>query len=204
MTFSGKFLEKRERERIELEVISSDARLRLTRVLRERAREDASEGRTILIRQNAIINIANAVMKRPIYVLEADDGEYDAVEYAWHQGELELILRRATTVQLVEILADLIQEGWLRKNLVNEVLESDACGVRFESHGDSLEIEVAELSPEDDNAAPDDNSNIRALFDRMDRAMQDEDWPLVLHTGASIFETLAKLVVPLRAFKINH
>jgi hypothetical protein len=26
--------------------------------------------------------------------------------------------------------------------------------------------------------------------------MQDQDWPLVLHTGASIFETLAKLVVP--------
>ncbi len=38
--------------------------------------------------------------------------------------------------------------------------------------------------------------HIRALFDRLDRAEHDADWPLVLHTSASIFETLAKLVVP--------
>jgi hypothetical protein len=40
-----------------------------------------------------------------------------------------------------------------------------------------------------------DNDNIIQLFSRMDLAIQNRDWPLVLHVSASIFETVAKLRV---------
>src|SRR4051794_30464660 len=114
----GERLAPPQRERIELEVVSSDARLRLTRLLRKAS--DDGTGTVRLIRQNAIINIANAVLHRPIYVLNADDwGEYEPVEGAWHQGELELILRRPETAVLIEVLGDLIDEGWLIDREVN-------------------------------------------------------------------------------------
>jgi hypothetical protein len=40
-----------------------------------------------------------------------------------------------------------------------------------------------------------DNDNIIQLFSRMDQAVQNQDWSLVLHVSASIFETVAKLRV---------
>ena len=133
-------------------------------------------------------------MDRRIYVLEPDDwGNYEMQEYAWHTGELEAIMRRPGTAQLVETFADLIAEGWIRCAQVNSILETDRCGVQFHEHGD--EVEVVEIPVLEANPAPDKHASIRQLFERMDRAMQDKDWSLVLHTGASIFETLAKLVV---------
>src|SRR5690349_21517495 len=109
---AGEVLVQYQREVIELEVISSSARLRLTRLLRRPV--DNRDTATVLIEQNSIINLANTVLNRPMYKLELDDwGDYHNAEYGWHLSELELILRRPTTVQLVEILADLITQRWL-------------------------------------------------------------------------------------------
>jgi hypothetical protein len=41
----------------------------------------------------------------------------------------------------------------------------------------------------------DDHDNIDRLFERLDRAVEHGDWPLVIHVCASIFETVAKLRV---------
>lgn len=192
----GRVLNPRLKDQFELEVVSSEARLRLTRILRTRTRAPG-DPQIRLIRQNAVVNLANSAMDRPVYVLELGDWDYEPAEYAWHQGELELVMRRPNTVQLVDILADLIAAGTLMSDEVNGILESDRCGIRFKENDDG--DATAELTSIPDlgvDAPPDENTNIRRLFDRMDRATQDRDWSLVLHTAASIFETLAKLVVP--------
>ena len=201
-------LSPRQKEQISLEVVSSDARLDLTRVLRARIKnEDPS---IQLVRQNAIINLANTVLNRPIYVLEPDNwGDYMPAEHGWHNGEFELILRRPGTLQLIETLGDLISSEWLSCEEINEILINCNCSIRFyeeendsiqkffEQENDSIKIKLVELPDIVQDLPPDQNANIRKLIERMDRALQDNDWSLVLHVSASVFETLAKLVVPL-------
>lgn len=187
-------MSKRQRAQIELEVVSSEARLNLTRLLRAATRAD--EPPIGLIRQNAAVNTANAVLNRPIYVLESDDwGDYQSAEYGWHQGEVELVMRRPGTAALIETLADLIVARQLDASDVNEILDADRCGVRFHMSDEVVTIDVVDVPDVPEGSPPQEHSNVRRLFERMDRAMQDQDWSLVLHTGASIFETLAKLVV---------
>jgi hypothetical protein len=106
-------------------------------------------------------------------------------------------MKRPDTAQLVEILVDLVDEETLSIDDVNAILEADGCGVRLHKHRDSTEVtlvDIAELP--DAPLGAGEHANVRKLADRMDRGMQDRDWSLVLHTAASIFETIAKLVVP--------
>lgn len=194
----GSVLDTRLREQIELEVVSTNARLRLTRLLqrgvRSRNSEDAHQ--IELIRMNRIINKANTVLGRPIYVLEMADWDYQPSEYAWHNGEFALVMRRPDTAQLTEILVDLIEDEALGMRDVNAILEADGSGIRIkDDDGETVVtlIDLGELSGAPTDAG--EHVNVRKLFERMDRAMQDSDWSLVLHTAASIFETVAKQVV---------
>jgi hypothetical protein len=195
----GAVLGTRTREQVELEVISTEARLRLTRLLRNSVKSvtTSDEAHQIeLIRVNKIVNLANTVLGRPIYALEMGDWDYEPAEYAWHNGELELTMRRPDSAQLTEILADLIAASALSTDDVNAILEADGCGIRFhERHGET-EIELTNLADlPDAPIIPGEHTNVRKLVERMDRALQDQDWPLVLHTAASVFETVAKQVV---------
>jgi hypothetical protein len=188
-TVPGAILDKRLREQVEIEVISSEARVRLTRLLRKAARGGSSEGahQIELIRMNKIINLANTVLARPIYTLELHDWDYEPAEYAWHNGEFELIMKRPDTAQLVEILVDLVDEDVLSINDVNAILEADGCGVRLDERGNSTTValvDVADLPGEPLGAG--EHANVRKLAERMDRGMQDRDWSLVLHTAASM------------------
>jgi hypothetical protein len=193
-------LSRRQREQLEVEVISSEARLKLTRLLRAVVKpitESDDSHQFQLIKQNQIINLASSILGRKIYVLEMGDWDYAPAEYAWHQAELELVMRRPDTPQLIETLLDLIDAGALTVDSVNEILDADGVGVRFSETRNSATVEILEipdLPPDDFDGGG--HPNLRRLFERMDRAMQDSDWSLVLHTGASIFETLAKQVVP--------
>jgi len=109
-----------------------------------------------------------------------------------------LVARRPDTPQLIETLADIANTTNLDVEDVNAILEADGCSARLARGDDnSVLVEILELPDLADEAlAVEDNKNLRLLFERMDRAMQDRDWSLVLHTGASAFETLAKQVVP--------
>lgn len=194
----GAVLDVRKREKVELEVISTEARLRLTRLLRRAVKTTGTEEahQFELIKTNKIVNLANTVLARPIYILELGDWDYAPAEYAWHNGELEVVMRRPETAQLIEILVDLIDEGVLPIENVNAILEADGCSIRLEesSRGTAV-ILVTFTELPDEPPAPGEHLNVRKLIDRMDRALQDRDWSLVLHTAASTFETMAKLVV---------
>jgi hypothetical protein len=194
----GSILTPRLREQVEIEVISSEARVRFTRLLRKVSRGGSSDGahQIGLIRMNKIINLANTVLGRPIYTLELSEWDYEPAEYAWHNGEFELIMKRPDTAQLVEILVDLVDEQVLSMDDVNAIFEADSCGVRLHERHESATVtlvDIADLPGEPLGAG--EHANVRKLAERMDRGMQDRDWSLVLHTAASIFETMAKLVV---------
>src|SRR4051794_22705249 len=86
-------LTRAERESLTYEVVSERARLLLTRLVRSSTR--AGSGNVQIILQNKAINIANNVLGLPIYKLEAEDGDYYyPEEHAWHNAELELLMRR--------------------------------------------------------------------------------------------------------------
>jgi len=199
MAFLG--LNKKERSALELEIIPHEARLKLTRLIRD-ACQCEDEPAIELVRTHEFVNMANQVMERPIYLLEPDEWgeEYAHADYAWIRSQRELIMRIPTTIELVEILADYLQRGLLRRSPVNAILKSCNCGFSFaaeELRNDKIKISVQILSV-DEIPDPDlshEHVNIRALVKRMDRALEEKDTPGMLHVAASIFETLAKDVL---------
>lgn len=194
MTFLG--LGKEELKQLEFEVISERARLKLTRLIRSYA--DSGDKNTIIINQNAAINIANQVLARPIYLLEPDlNGNYEPVEFGWHQGEIELIMRRPSTSELVETLADLIQRGIMDLETVNEILKQDNSSVRFKYIGtyfNEVKVNVLPIESVEEVEDTEEHPNIRKLINRMDTQFSNADYSAVLHSSASVFETLAKIV----------
>ncbi len=194
MGFIG--LTKAERESLTYEVVSERARLLLTRLLRSSTWADS--GNVQIILQNKAINIANHVLGLPVYRLEAEDGDYYyPEEHAWHNAELELLMRRPSTADLCEILADLIQNGMLSASDVNGVLEDEGVSFSFsQSQFDDHEVRVYVQDIEEIEESEDDkHPNIRLLIKRMDSALEGKDPSGVLHASASVFETLAKDVV---------
>lgn len=193
MYFMG--LSKADKKKLESEVVSNEARLKLTRLVRQRC--SSNDNNVSLINRNHFINVGRTVLDLPIYRLEPDDmGMYMNEEFGWHIAETELIMRRPDTVQLVEILADMLQQGMLDMRSVNRILADDNSSVRFKTEGFDEDIEVAILSEtelEEDNVDPD-HPNVRVLTQRMDQAFEAKDYAGVLHASANIFETLAKLV----------
>jgi hypothetical protein len=117
-------------------------------------------------------------------------------EYAWHFAETELVMRRPNTAQLVETLGDLLQQNLLSVDSVNTILAEDNASVRFESVGFDKSISVNILSDQDieEESTEAEHPNIRLLVARMDAAYAQNDFSAVLHTSATIFETLAKIV----------
>jgi hypothetical protein len=111
-------------------------------------------------------------------------------------GELELVMRRPSTAQLVDTLGDMIQMEMLRLDAVNEILADDNVSVRFRSHGfhDNVSVVILTESEMDEEIDQDEHPNIRLLTARMEAAFDSKDYAAVLHTSATIFETLAKLV----------
>jgi|GEM_PF-626892 len=195
-------LTQKKRQALELEVVPSEARLELTRIIRHRCLVPGGDddGGIALIRENEYINIANQVIGRPIYVLEGGEwGEYHPAEHAWHHGQRELIMRLPSTPELAEILADYIQRGMMSMKQVNGILSHYNCGFSFENTGGfdefrvAIEITAEDAIPEVDLSA--DHPNVRKLVARMDAAFSQKDYAGVLHASASIFETLAKDVI---------
>lgn len=194
MYFMG--LTKVEKKRLETEVISNEARLKLTRLIRSRSDTSTSDTNVNLINRNRYINVARSVLGMPIYRLEPDDwGIYMNEEWGWHFAETELVMRRPDTAQLVETLADFLQQGMLNVSSVNGILAADNASVRFEVSGmdDNISIRFLSDSEIEEEADEPQHPNIRVLTVRMESAFEQKDYAGVLHASATIFETLAKL-----------
>jgi hypothetical protein len=191
MTFLG--LSEKQKNQLEFEVVPTRARLQLTRMLRHAVKSD--DGNTTIARMNTVINICRHVIGSSISIIEANDfGDYEFVDSGWIRAELEVSMRRPDTPELVETLADLIQEGWLEGARVNEVLAPYSCSFYLDRVDQSVIVEITPI--EELDAEDDDNVvSIRVLVRRMESALQQDDYSNVLHASASIFETLAKDIV---------
>ena len=183
-------LTKSQQDKLQYEVISEKARLKLTRLIRNATFREESD--IALIFKNRYINMARNILGLPLYVLNADDwGEYYPSEYAWHNGELELLMRRPNTSQLIETLADYIQNHMLDADEVYQILEEDGVLIKFIVEDKFNHIEVSVYIPEieeiESELGEKEHPNIRMLVNRIDASIQREDYPNVLHACASIF-----------------
>ena len=180
------YMNSDESSQIEYDVVSDDLRIYLTRVLRNLIQDKDPEGS--LIRQNRVINRSLTIAGKKIYVLTADEnGDYMPQEYAWHNGEMELVFRRLSTPQFAEYLAELVQAEYFDLDDINVLLEKDGvsfrikCITRFGSDAYILEVlsldDLADLDSADTKRET--HPNIRVLVDRMDRSLAGKDLSLI-------------------------
>jgi len=190
-----KYLTSDDVRALELEIVSQDLKIFLTRELQRKIESDEFPEHDI-ISQNAIINKSRNIAGLPIYVLEGDlDGYFHPAENAWHNGEFQLVFRRLSTIQFIEFVGDLIKDGYFGKGEINEYLEKDNVSFRFENNEDGeLAVEVFPLDKVESEATPE-HPNIRVVARRMDDALKRDDYAGVLHASAVIFETMAKDIV---------
>lgn len=188
-----KYLTDKQKKQLEYEVVSRDLRVYLTRLL-----DDQIENGGRIYRLNSLINNARNLLGLPIYVLEADGyGEYESGEYAWHEGEFQLLMRRFDTISFIEYICELVIHDWFDGNTLNDLFEKDGLSFRIDNDMSSISVDVMDLKDikvEDSESA---HPNIRVLVNRMERSLENNDLSSVLHSSASIFETLAKDIVPL-------
>ncbi len=193
MTFLG--LDDNQRKQLEYEVVPSRVRLQLTRMLRGAV--DSKDLNVYIARMNDVINICRNVLGEPISIIEVNDwGDYEFVDTGWIRAQLELSMRQPDTAELVETIADLIQDHWFKTDEVNEVLASHGCSFSFADAYSDHDVRV-EITPVDELEpnSEDEVVNIRLLVRRMETALDGDDFAGVLHASACIFETLAKDVV---------
>ena len=202
-----RYLTVKQAKALEDEVVSIDLKVYLTRLLHDHIATDADGDPALshlINRQNILINQALNLQNQPIYVLHSDDdGMYHAAEHAWHQGEFQLIFRRLDTPQFTELLGDLISQQVFSISSINKLLERDGASFRYTKESGRLKVEVLKLNEieeslsalEKDENAPTPHANIRLLLSRADDAIKKGDHAQVIHSCASVFETLAKDVL---------
>lgn len=196
------FLSQDQKKQLEYEVVSQELRFYLTRLIERNelfSEEDESFPDRAFINKNWLINRSRNFLELPIYVLEADNwGGYQPSEYAWHFGEWELCLRRLDTPSLIELICEVMERGWLTPNIVNNALKKEGTSFRFTGSIQNRNIGVVVLpidKLEKEAAPPNEHQNVRILVARMETALETDDYSAVLHSSASIFETLAKDIV---------
>ena len=189
-----KYLDPSDADTLEFEVVSQELKVFLTRELKSKIADESLDHE--LIRQNTIINKSRNIAGLSVYVLEGDlDGYFHPAEYAWHNGEFQLVLRRLKTVQFVELMGELIQEDYFNIDFINEYLEKDNVSFRYRyKKDDQLTVEVFPLDKIEidlKQAHP----NIRVAVNRMEDTLKQDDYAGVLHASVVIFETMAKDIV---------
>ncbi len=186
------YLSENDKKQLEYEVVSQEFRVHLTRLI-ERNEQFA---RYCIINQNWLINRSRTLAGKTIYVLQADNmGGYEDCEYAWHNGEFELCFRRLDTNRLIELLCEVVDRKWLLRKEVNHLLKQEGASFRL-SPGSQTEVKVISVEKlEEDAPQLNEHPNIRVLVNRMVSSLDNSDYGGVLHSSASIFETLAKDVI---------
>ncbi|MCK5242501.1 hypothetical protein KAR34_08620 [bacterium] len=191
-----RFIKKNDIDKLELEVISQELRVYLTRLLDSRIPYDESETQVRIILLNKIINRARNLRGLPLYILEADDwGNYHPAEDGWHISEFEILFRRLNVIQCIELICELIQWEYFGIDELNELFEKENLSFRIIEQSGNLDVVVIPIDEIEETSNGSEHPNIRVLIKRMDDALKSDDYSAVLHASASIFETMAKDIV---------
>jgi hypothetical protein len=186
---------KEQKKDLEYEVLSQEFYGFVTRHLM-RWTEEPEYSETIILRKNTIINLSSTLLSKSIYVLESDDdGYYQDAEYAWHESNFLLSVRRLNTIEFIEFAGELLVKGILDLSFINDALKEENASFKFVYADRTYGIEVFPIGDIEKESFNDEHPNIRLLVDRMENSLQREDYSNVLHSSASIFETMAKEVI---------
>ena len=189
------YINEIDKKQLEFEVLSPEFYSFLTRFLMHWC-EEPEYAESVIHRKNIIINLSNTVLARKIYVLQSDDdGGFHDAEYAWHDSNFFLAIRRLDTIQFIEFAGDLLVKKILNIDFLNQSLKKDNASFVFLQAFDKFNIKVYSLSELDKEAFDTEHPNIRFLVSRMELALESKDFPNLLHASASIFETMAKNIV---------
>jgi hypothetical protein len=189
------YIDDKDKKLLEFEVLSQDFYSFLTRYLMHWSEEPEYQ-ESIIHRKNVIINLSNTILQRNIYVLQPDDdGGYHSGEYAWHDSNFFLAIRRLGTIQFIEFAGDLVSKEILSIDFLNGCLKKENASFHFVQTSERLKAKVYSLSELDQESLETEHPNIRLLVSRMESALDSKDFSNLLHASASIFETMAKNVV---------
>ena len=184
------YLSDSKLEELEFEIVSQELRVYLTRLIERDENFRSFE----MINKNFIINRSRTLLGKSIYVLDSED--HEPAEYAWHAAEFELALRRGNTIQFIELLCEILERNWIGVSEVNNALKKEKLSFRVALNNFSASVKVLSLAKViEDTPDEDEHPNIRVLVERMQSALEAKDFSSVLHSSASIFETLAKDII---------
>lgn len=186
---------KEQKRELEYEVLSQEFYGFVTRHLMHWT-EEPEYLESIIYRKNIIINLSSTILSKNIYVLESDDnGYYQDAEYAWHDSNFHLAVRRLDTLQFVEFAGELLDKEIIGLEFINDALREENASFEFVNKQATYTIKVYPIGEIEAENFDDQHQNIRLLVNRMDNALSIKDYPNVLHSSASIFETMAKEVI---------
>lgn len=190
------YLKEGQIEQLKYEVLSKDFYIYLTRHLNDWC-EETDDFSTQIMRKNKLINLSRTISGGKIYTLNVNDwGEFMSEEAAWHESHFLLIFRELSTIEFIEYACDLINYGYLKVKFLNSALTKESASFKFD-YSDKLKIEVLSIDEIEEANVSSEHINIRTLVSRMDNAYQKDDYSSVLHSSASIFETMAKEIIGL-------
>lgn len=180
---------------LEYELIPAAAKVKLTRLLSIKLQmllEEDSENHLKIRFLNRIVNRANSLNERKIYVLKSDSLDfYQASEFAWHESEFQVAIRRLNPAQFIEFLAETVAYGDIELTDANDLLEEAESSVRLEREGNQILVSIAPLegAVELDRQA---NPNLRDLVGSMDKNLDEGNYPAALSASAMAIEVISK------------
>lgn len=190
------YLTEEQSEQLKYEVLSKDFYIYLTRYLMDWC-ETTDDATVLIMRKNRLINLSRTISGGKIYTLTSDDwGNFESVEYAWHDSHFMLIFRELSTIQFIEFACDLINYDYLKVDFLNVALKKEGASFSFSKpRGGKIEVHVTSIEEIEQANVSDEHVNIRTLVARMDTSYDSNDYANVLHSSASIFETMAKEII---------
>lgn len=189
------YLEDDQIKQLEYEVLSKDFYIYLTRFFNNWC-EETNDFATIVMRKNRLINLSRTISGGKIYTLNVNDwAELMAEELAWHESHIFLIFRDLSIFEFIEFAGDLIELDYCKPKFLNELLKKEGASFQFLYAGSKLKIEVMSIEEIEKANLDSEHINIRTLVNRMDVSYEQNDFSGVLHSSASIFETMAKEII---------
>lgn len=189
------YIEKEQIEQLEYEVLSKDFYIYLTRFFNNWS-EETNDYATMVMRKNKLINLSRTISGGKIYTLNVDDwAEFMPEELAWHESHFFLIFRDLSIFEFIEFAGDLIELNYFKPKFLNELLKKEGASFNFFYSESKLKIEVFSIEEIEKANLDSEHINIRTLVNRMDVSFEQNDLAGVLHSSASIFETMAKEII---------
>ena len=117
------YLSKDDAISLEYEWIPLSAKVQLIRLL-DRHCPTHTNSHTIIHYLNRIVNLANNLTERTIFVLDTDQfGDYFPVDIARQESEFMICVRRLNSWQFIEFLANVVELGYIKVNDANAILK---------------------------------------------------------------------------------